>query len=243
MQTEQPSTYVHSLARWVRAHEAALSGAAAVAGPSSSSSSASSALGWLAAPGAWLGLDYLASSSAPLPPRGPAAPPRTPQRAAAARPTPLPLSTHHLYYLLLHFDSLALPTGDLAQTLPPAQRARPVSFAYVPATPSRGGIDADARSIAASVATTALSAVTFGAAGWWREKEDPMRDGRYLYSALTSECTQAHLRCEWQAEQTFSAQRSRHSPFLPRPCACLPALKMRQAQVWCRSMCSRRSPC
>lgn len=181
MQTEQPHAYVHALARWVRAHEAALSGGPGAA--AASSSAAGGALGWLAAPGAWLGLDYLASSASTQP----LGQQRTPQRAprpARAAPQPLPLSTHHLYYLLLHFDSLALPAGDLAQTLPPAQRARPVSFAYVPATTPSRAIDTDARSIA-SVAT-ALSAMTLGTAGWWREKEDPARDGRYLYSALTS---------------------------------------------------------
>ncbi|KAG9119175.1 hypothetical protein FRC07_005956 [Ceratobasidium sp. 392] len=101
----------------------------------------------------------------------------------SATPAPgmvLTTDLHHIFYLLMRFEALELPTGPLDVKI--ANPARPLSFASQLATGDR----ADAVSIRSSSAMSTMSRLSLGA-GWWGRAAPPPLDSevKYIYSAFT----------------------------------------------------------
>ncbi|QRV78954.1 leucine-rich repeat protein [Ceratobasidium sp. AG-Ba] len=87
---------------------------------------------------------------------------------------------HHIFYLLMRFEALDLPTGPLDIKL--ANPTRPLSFASQLASGDR----ADAVSIRSSSAMSTMSRLSLGA-GWWARAPPPPVDAelKYIYSSFT----------------------------------------------------------
>ncbi|CAO1625706.1 unnamed protein product [Jaminaea pallidilutea] len=168
--------YVQSLASFVRANEAKLSGR--VQAPSSSSSS-------------WI-------------PGGQSRGPQGLGRPNIIPPKPLSISLHHLYYLLLRFDALGLPTGPLDESLPASltTQRQQSTFAFIssgeqkqpPSSRIPSGLNAETKSIASvrsaisrmsvSAASTTSSWFSYGRTTQ-QAPRSPDADVKYLYSAFT----------------------------------------------------------
>ncbi|GAA5967463.1 hypothetical protein JCM21900_004841 [Sporobolomyces salmonicolor] len=125
--------YLSALSRFIRTHEAALAAYHAPRRPASSSLLSPGG----GAPGpSWttiLSLGILPDASSPSSPSSsPRKSTRTPTPPAVQKREPLVLEfdPHHIYYLLLKFDELALPTGGELDIKVEGGYARPMSIDY-----------------------------------------------------------------------------------------------------------------
>ncbi|UZJ56396.1 hypothetical protein CBS101457_005716 [Exobasidium rhododendri] len=170
METISGDKFIEDCARYIRFNEAKL-------GQASSSASAAT---WIN-PTAWLRttsppINQSNSSRAPRPP--------------LSRPTPLRLTSHHLYYLLIRFEALAITTGPLDVRI--ASTSRPSSsFAYISSNAAGSGYRKDRDdSMSISSLQTTMSAFGLGAAsqntGWWSVRNpDVTAELKYIFSAMT----------------------------------------------------------
>lgn len=115
-------------------------------------------------------------------------------RAPQLRPTPLRLTSHHLYYLLIRFEAIGIPTGPLDVQIP--STSRPSSyFAFISNNAAGSGYrqkDRDDTMSVSSLQTTMSALSNFGlgstqnSSGWWGgKKADITVEIKYIYSAMT----------------------------------------------------------
>lgn len=207
METQAGDEWLAAYASYIRSNAVALAGQTSSQQSRASTSanadtSGSSTLSWLTLPSAsWVGLQSASDGSGVRQRTSSSASRLSPNVASQAahqrgRPQPAPkallLNTHHLYYLLLRFEALGLPAGSLDVRM--ARSNRPISsFSYVSAHAQRGGRkprDTDTVSVGSMrSALTALSGAST-LTSWWSgssQKDDPAKDVKFVYSALTSE--------------------------------------------------------
>lgn len=179
MDTVEGDRFVADCAKHIRANEARLSDAART----------SQSLAAWANPVAWIGLGQTAAEQATGKGKGPSAISAMAQRP----PMPLKLTSHHIYYLLIRFEGLHLSVGQLDVRIPSA--SRPSSyFAFVSSSAAGGGMrtkdTSDTMSLSSLRSTvSAFGSMSLGAASgtfFGAEKPNPVRDVKYIYSALTS---------------------------------------------------------
>lgn len=163
--------FIEDCARYIRFNEAKLGQAG---------SSSSTAANWIN-PAAWL-----RTNSPPINNRnGNNNAPRPPQ----IRPSPLRLTSHHLYYLLIRFEALTIPTGPLDVQIPSTSRPTS-SFAFISSNVAGSGYRKDRDdSMSISSLQTTMSAFGLGTnqgTGWWGgKKADISQELKYIYSAMT----------------------------------------------------------
>jgi len=164
--------FIEDCAKYIRFNEAKLGQV---------SGSASSAAAWIN-PTAWL-------RTASSPPINNDTNKNTP-RPQQIRPTPLRLTSHHLYYLLIRFEAIGIPTGPLDVQIP--STSRPAShFAFISNNVAGSGYRKKDRDDSMSISSlqTTMSAFGLGASqsnGWWGGKKvDISIEIKYIYSAMT----------------------------------------------------------
>ena len=116
----------------------------------------------------------------------------------AIRTKPLIINPHHLFYLLMRFEGLALPSGSLDTQLPNPPASRPVSH-YILGDHSLFAVEGDrgpARSkdksdtISLASLRSALAPSSISSSSWWPSsrssaQQEPSRNLNLLYSCMT----------------------------------------------------------
>lgn len=165
--------FIEDCAQYIRYNEARLS----------QSNNSFSAASWVN-PSAWI----RTTLSPPPPTKGGKAP-----RPLQARPVPLRLTSHHLYYLLIRFEGIGIATGPLDVQIP--STSRPSSyFAFVSNNAINSGFrrkNLDDTMSVSSLQTTMSALSSFGLGtnsqyGWWGGKKPDISIAiKTIYSALT----------------------------------------------------------
>jgi Leucine-rich repeat (LRR) protein len=165
MDTVSGDRFIEDCARYIRFNEAKLGQASA-----SGSLSASS---W-ANPTAWL-----RATSPPI--NHTAAAPR----AQTARPAPLRLTSHHLYYLLIRFEALQIATGPLDVRI--TATSRPSStFTFISGYRKDKDDTMSISSLQTTMSVFGLGGAASRSTGWWSGmKPDINAETKYVYSAMT----------------------------------------------------------